>query len=808
MPVGKKGLDLCQVMRMSSRLPCAAMPNAAPSITNPNSIPIELNVSSRLGGDGVADPLTTLKMLDDEQEWNAFSKPDPSASGRWESNVLIEGMHCAACALTIEDALRGVQGVCAVEVSAGSHRAKVVWESDKTAPSGWMHAIHQAGYRALPANDAFSRERRQVESRKALWRMMVAGFCMMQVMMYAYPAYTAEPGDLSLELEQLLRWASWVLSLPVIFFSCAPFFANAWRDILHRRISMDLPVALGMLITFAVSTAGTFDPTGTFGHEVFFDSLTMFVFFLLAGRWLELRLRDKTAGALEALMNRLPDSVIRVHADGGFERVAVRRLKVGDVIRVLPGEAFPADGMLLAGVTSVDESLLTGESRPLTRKVGDELISGSHNLSSVVDMRVDRQGEHTRFAQIVSLMESASTTKPPLAKLADTIAKPFLVGVLIAAGLACAYWWPTDPEKALMVAVSVLVVTCPCALSLATPAAMLSAAGALAKRGGLGRRLDAFESLAAVDTVMFDKTGTLTQDAMSLGKVFVRVGFTEQEALALAGALAQYSLHPASKSILEAARATPLEAKWLISDAVEQAGQGVQAKLTWPDHHEDQSVLRLGSASFCGLAPQESAALTVFLSDGNGWLASFELQEVIRPDAAQTVAGLQSLGLAVHLLSGDASNAANRVAQKVGIQEAKGQCSPQDKLNFLRNSQVEGHKVAVVGDGLNDGPVLAGAHASFAFGQAVPLAQAQADFLVSGSRLRNVLDAVVLSRRTLLIVRQNLWWAAFYNATCVPLAIVGWLPAWLAGLGMASSSLLVVLNALRLSNAAQFSQED
>ena len=451
MPVGKKGLDLCQVMRMSSRLPCAAMPNAAPSIANPNSIPIELNVRSRLGGDGVADPLTTLKMLDDEQEWNAFSKPDPSASGRWESNVLIEGMHCAACALTIEDALRGVQGVCAVEVSAGGHRAKVVWESDKTAPSGWMHAIHQAGYRALPANDAFARERRQVESRKALWRMMVAGFCMMQVMMYAYPAYTAEPGDLSLELEQLLRWASWVLSLPVIFFSCAPFFANAWRDILHRRISMDLPVALGMLITFAVSTAGTFDPTGTFGHEVFFDSLTMFVFFLLAGRWLELRLRDKTAGALEALMNRLPDSVIRVHADGGFERVAVRRLKVGDVIRVLPGEAFPADGMLLAGVTSVDESLLTGESRPLTRKVGDELISGSHNLSSVVDMRVDRLGEHTRFAQIVSLMESASTTKPPLAKLADTIAKPFLVGVLIAAGLACAYWWPTDPEKALMV---------------------------------------------------------------------------------------------------------------------------------------------------------------------------------------------------------------------------------------------------------------------------------------------------------------------------------------------------------------------
>jgi Cu2+-exporting ATPase len=334
----------------------------------------EPRVNPMVSADGSAEGLAALKILDDEQEWSAFSKPDPGANGRWESNVLIEGMHCAACALTIEDAIKRVPGVFAVEVSAGSHRAKVVWEAQQTVPSGWMHAVQQAGYRAVPANDAFARERRRAESRKALWRMMVAGLCMMQVMMYAYPAYTAAPGDLTPELEQLLRWASWVLSLPVIFFSCAPFFSNAWRDVMHRRISMDLPVALGMLITFAVSTAGTFVPAGAFGREVYFDSLTMFVFFLLAGRWLELRLRDRTAGALEALMNRLPDSVVRLLADGAFERVPVRRLRVGDVIRVLPGEAFPADGVLLMGVTSVDESLLTGESLPLKRVVGDEVI--------------------------------------------------------------------------------------------------------------------------------------------------------------------------------------------------------------------------------------------------------------------------------------------------------------------------------------------------------------------------------------------------------------------------------------------------
>ena len=748
-----------------------------------------------------------LALLDEEQEWTAFSRPVAQQPGCWESNVLIEGMYCAACALTIEDALQNVPGVRSVEVSAGSHRAKVVWESQAVSPSGWMQAVHKAGYRALPANDAFARERRLAESRKALWRMMVAGLCMMQVMMYAYPAYVAQPGDLTVEMEQLLRWASWVLSLPVIFFSCGPFFSSAWQDVLHRRISMDLPVALGMLITFVVSSAGTFDPAGIFGHEVYFDSLTMFVFFLLAGRWLELRLRDRTAGALETLMNRLPDSVLRLRADGHFERVPVRRLQVGDVVRILPGEAFPADGVLLQGHTSVDEALLTGESRPLTRQVGDEVISGSHNLSAMVQMRIDRVGEQTRFAQIVNLMESASTSKPAMARLADTIAKPFLIAVLIAAGVACAYWWQTDPERALMVAVSVLIVTCPCALSLATPAAMLSAAGALAKRGVLVRRLNAFESLADVDTVLFDKTGTLTRDAMVVNQIRVRQGTTQQQALALAAMLAQHSLHPLSRALVSAARLEDASTHWRVAQVTEQAGQGVRAEVSSASGSEPAIRLRLGSASFCGITPVNASALQVHLSDDAGWLASFEFQEDIRQDAQETVAALQRAGISVYLLSGDASDAAHRVAEKVGISEVRGNCSPQDKLDFLREFQDQGHRVAVVGDGLNDGPVLAGAHVSFAFGQAVPLAQAQADFLVSGGRLTNVVEALTLSRRTLTIVRQNLSWAAIYNAVCVPLAVFGLLPAWLAGLGMASSSLLVVVNALRLSNDAQFERK-
>ena len=739
-----------------------------------------------------------LHLLDDPLEWSTFSRADALRANCWESNILIEGMHCAACALTLEDALLRVPGVVLAEVSAGSHRARIVWSADAVRPSGWMRAIQTAGYWGVPANDAFARERRKSESRKALWRLAVAGLCMMQVLMYAYPAYVAAPGVLTLEMEQLLRWASWVLTLPVILFSCGPFFSSALRDILQRRVSMDLPVALGMLITFVVSSAGTFEPQGIFGREVYFDSLTMFVFFLLSGRWLELRLRDRTAGALEALMNRLPDSVARRTHEGGYERVPLRRLLPADVIRVLPGETFPVDGVLIEGETMVDEALLTGESHPLARGVGDPVIAGSHNLSSVVLAEVQRVGDQTRFAQIVALMEAASTTKPHLARLADRIAKPFLIGVLLAASLAGAYWWGDDPGHAMMVAVAVLIVTCPCALSLATPAAMLAAAGNLARGGVLVRRLDAFEALAGVDTVMFDKTGTLTRDAMVVASTQVRDGVAAAQALAMAAALAQHSLHPVSRALVAAAGALP---GWNADSVAEVAGRGIRGHVWSGDCRTAAFNLCLGSAEFCAVKRSDSDSPTAYLSDQHGWLATFELHEDVRPDALATVVALQRADISVHLLSGDSGSAAARVAAQVSIAGFQGDCEPQDKLYFLRKAQEAGHKVAVVGDGLNDGPVLAGAHVSFAFGQAVPLAQAQADFVVLGDQLGAVAKTLLLARRTLRIVRQNLWWAASYNAVCVPLAVVGWMPAWLAGLGMALSSLLVVLNALRLSNS-------
>lgn len=794
-------------------------------------------------------------VLDDPAEWMSFGKPlvstgapsssvmDPARVPVWESHIVLEGMYCATCAFTIEAALRAVPGVQHAEVSAATHRARVVWAASEVKPSQWMAAVRSTGYGAVPAQDAQARQLRQAANRKALWRWLLATFVMMQVMMYAWPAYD-RPDDLVMEMETLLRWASWVICIPMMIWCCGPFFRGAWGGLKQKRISMDLPVVLGMVITFVISSLGTFNPEGMFGREVFYDSLVMFVCFLLTGRWLEMRLRERTAGALDAVLNRLPESIEQQQADGSFVRVALRCLGVGDVIRVLPGEAFPADGEVLQGRSQADEALLTGESRPISKAVGDMVIAGSYNLSAPLQVQIKVLGADTKFAQIVDLMESAGTQKPRLAQLADKVAGPFLVAVLLLAAGAAAYWWGDDPGHALMVAATVLIVTCPCALSLATPVAMLTAAGTLARQGVLVRQLQGLESLAGVDTVVFDKTGTLTQDGMSVSASYSREAGEALQWQAVAAAVAQQSMHPVSRAV--AAWGAPHAGAWQVLELEEISGQGLRAQVALAveaaaDAERDALGgatacpphtlwVRLGSAAFAAGQGAVDAAVdsvgkaphwmpcdvpqAVFLgleNEANGaassqLVAAFALHEGVRPEAAAVVQALQAQGIDVQLLSGDAQAAVQRVAQQVGIAQAYAACSPQDKLAHLQALQAKGHLVAMVGDGLNDGPVLAGAHVSFAFGRAVPLAQSRSDFVVLGDNLGLVLRTAMFSRKTLRVVRQNLWWSAAYNAVSVPFAVVGLMPPWLAGLGMALSSLLVVLNAARLARmtAAQW----
>jgi Cu2+-exporting ATPase len=747
--------------------------------------------------------------LDDQQEWTEFSDRvaiDPK-DDRWTSQVMVGGMRCTACGFSVEAVLRALPGVLEAQVNPASRRARIVWVSTVTKPSVWFEACAAAGYPLLPASPTSVHGENARELRTALWRWLVSGLCMMQVMMYAYPAYIARPGEMSSDALELLRWASWVLTLPVMLFCCGPFFRSAWRDLRAGRISMELPVAFGVAITFVVSTAATFDPNGSWGQEVYFDSLTMFVFFLLTGRWLEAKLKTRTAGALDALLHRLPDSVERLSGDERWQRVSPRQLVVGDIVRVWPGEAFPADGLLVDGDTSADEALLSGESRPVPRGRGDCVLAGSHNISAPVKMRVERVGAETRFANIVRLMERAALEKPRLVRLADRFAYPFLWGVLVSAAVAAALWWSDGPGKALMVAVSVLVVTCPCALSLATPAAMLASAGALARAGVLTANLQSLETLASIDTVVFDKTGTLTTDTPQLERVYCRRGLLPGDALEIGAALGSLSLHPAARALVNAWSAQFRNPpQWELSGTLEMAGQGVQASRRRANSKfspNPEIKTRLGSATFCTVQPLQIDGMQIHLTDDQGWMASFVLSENLRADAAQAVVALKRQGISVRMLSGDQDASARRAAARAGIAAVQGECTPEEKLNVLWRLQAEGRRVVMIGDGLNDGPSLARADASFAFGESVPMSRAKADFVVLGDELIKIPDAMAQARRTLQVIRQNLAWAAGYNAICVPVAIVGWLPAWLAGLGMAASSLAVLLNASRLALARQ-----
>jgi Cu2+-exporting ATPase len=745
-----------------------------------------------------------LDVLDDPVEQQRFTRwVEDGGRQVAESSFQVSGMYCAACSGVIESALTGVDGVVSAQVGSASQRAKVRWDPKRTQVSALVKAVRSAGYDAVPDAAAPAREQRRVERRAALWRVFVASFCAMQVMMFATPSYVATGDELAPDLRQLLNWGSWVVSIPVLLFSAGPFLRNAWRSLRLRRISMDVPVALGILVTFIASTGATFDPDGAFGHEVYFDSFTMFVSFLLAGRFLEMTVRHRAAESLEAALSGMPETALRLEPNGEAMPVSVLRLRAGDRVRVPLGSAFPADGRLLIGPTQADESLLTGESSPVTRQAGDEVVGGSLNVGAPVDMQVERVGADTRFEAIVSMLRDALSQRPALARQADQWAGPFLWGILALAGLAAVAWSWYDPSRALWVAVSVLIVTCPCALSLAAPAALVAAARALARRGVVLQRLDALEALASMSRLFLDKTGTLTQDQPALVALHDASGAVldltaSPVEVGDAALLAAWSAHPLSKVLAQRAPAA-VEDRW---QAVrEQPGSGLEGR------RADGSVWRLGSrawvlGSSSDVAPAtDQPVVQVWFGPVGQLRWCFEFAEQLRPDALSAVEALRAGGVGLGLLSGDASRRVAHIAEQVGIADVVAGAQPQDKLAHLSRAQARGERVGMVGDGVNDAPVLARADVSFAMGQGALVARVHADAVVVSGRLQDVVMARQLAQRTMQVVRQNLIWAATYNLACIPLALAGYLPPWAAGLGMALSSLLVVGNATRLAYA-------
>jgi Cu2+-exporting ATPase len=741
------------------------------------------------------------------QELGLFDHPDvqksfvrPISEHEREAALILEGITCSACVWLNEQHIARQPGVTAVDINYATRRARVRWDEQKIKLSQILEAVAAIGYRAHPYDSAKSELLAQKERRTALWRLFVAGFGMMQVMMYAIPVYLADEGTMTADIEQLMRWASLILTVPVISYSAAPFFSHAWRDIKLMRVGMDVPVALGVGSAFAASVWATLTASG----QVYFDSVTMFVFFLLGGRFLEMVARQRSARGVEALARVLPAFVSRYanYPQGEPERVAVAELVVGDIVLVKPGEVIPADCEIVEGSSSADESLLTGESRPVAKQKGDAVIGGSMNIGSPLTLRVERVGESTRLASIQRLMERAATEKPKIVELADRIASRFVGALLILAVIAGAVWWRLDPSQALWVFVAVLVVSCPCALSLATPAALTVATGVLSRNGVLVTRGHAIETLARATHFVFDKTGTLTEGKPALLDTLVIGDVTRDEALTLAAAMELGSEHPIGQALRNAAADLSAIASEDIQGARAVTGKGVEAE--WRGES-----LRLGSPEFAGALhghplPERARQwralgdTIVALSGSKEWKAIFRLSDRPRQGAAQAMVALRALGIELSAMSGDAPETVARIAEDLGIGSAKGGMTPEDKHDAIRQLQASGALVAMVGDGVNDAPVLAQAHVSVAMGGGTDLARSQGDVVLLSNDLSHLAVGVATARQTLRVIQQNLAWAFAYNIVAIPLAMAGLVTPWLAGIGMSASSLLVVLNALRL----------
>ncbi len=772
-----------------------------------------------LGGrEAMPEALRDLGLFDlpeVQKEWvRPMTGSDGQVSGQArEVSLILEGITCAACVWLNETHLARQPGVIRVEINYATRRARLCWDERETRLSRLIAAIAAIGYRAHPYDPAVLDQLAGKERRTALWRLFVAGFGMMQVMMYAVPVYLAGAGEMTPDIEQLMRWASLVLTLPVMGYSAAPFFRSAWRDLGQRRLGMDVPVALGIGAAFAASCWATLTAAG----EVYFDSVTMFVFFLLLGRYFELMARQRALRGVEERTRALPLFASRLTAFPSLndERVAVAQLAAGDLVLVRPGETLPVDGRVVQGESAADESLLTGESRSCPKTVGDTVTGGSLNVGSPLVVRVEQVGQQTRLATIQQLVERAATEKPQLLALADRIAAHFVRVLIVLAVVTALAWYFVDPARMLWVFVAVLVVSCPCALSLATPAAMSVAIGTLSRLGVLVTRGHAIETLARVDHFVFDKTGTLTEGRLALVAVLPLGTPAEPELLHLAATLEQASEHPMGRALCRAAEegggsSTALPETLEMVKAV--TGQGIEARLSG-------RCLRVGTLPFVAAlhgqelpplagcwraAALQEAGSVIALGDEQGWLGLFHLADQVRAETPALLAELRALGIRVSMLSGDAAETVVAVAGRLGIAEARGGLSPEEKHDCLEQWQAAGQVVAMVGDGVNDAPVLARAQVSVAVGGAADLAQKSADIVLLGADIRALATAVRFARRTLRIIRQNLWWAFFYNLSAIPLAMLGFVTPWMAGIGMSSSSLLVVLNALRLQSAGRF----
>jgi len=726
-----------------------------------------------------------LKLYDSADVQREFVQPLPN--GQAQAQLVIEGISCAACVWLLEKHIGALTGVISFNVNLTNHRARLVWQTDQYPLSQMLGQILAIGYTPHPYHPNREEQLHHKEYKRALGRLAVAGAGMMQAMMMAMALYLSDPSTMDAQMHQFIRWASLVVSTPVVFYSARPFFVAAWRDLKTRHLSMDVPVSIAIGGAYTASVWATLMQTG----EVYFDSVSMFTFFLLIGRFFEMKARHRTGLAGNALVNLLPASATLIHK-GVESLVPVSELKRGDRVLVKPGHAIPTDSILFSQSASIDESALTGESLPVTRKLGEALTGGTLNVEQAIEIEVVAPSSDGRMSSILNLLDRAQAEKPPVAFVADKIASYFVAAVLITACVVSFIWWNIRPEDALWITLSVLVVTCPCALSLATPTALTAAIGSLRQMGILITRGHVMESLAQADTLVFDKTGTLTLGKLSIRQTLPLADLSEEECLALAGALESRSEHPIASAFAPYFNAAPSWVNSQVGEGVEGEVRGLRLRLGKPAY---------AAQAFGAQAPTapDDTGLWLLLASEQGPLCWFIIDDELRPKAQEAIALLKSLKLNVVMLTGDTQSNGARVAQTLGIDHVMAQMTPEAKLDWVNQQQASGARIIMVGDGINDIPVLTGAQTSIAMSEATDLAKTSADAVLMSSDLHSLASAIKQARRTRRIIKQNISWSLFYNILALPLAAAGFIAPWMAAIGMSASSLVVVGNALRLT---------
>ena len=738
---------------------------------------------------------TAIKPVDEdvgiEDSWMRYDERhslwgNPLKNGCYELLLQAEGIRCAACAWLIRSQLEAREGIDQVQVDVTTGFVRINWQPDKLRLSKIAAILAGVGYRPhLPLAGAEAMGRQQ-ERRDALKRLGVAGLGMMQVMMFAAALYAGDAMGIAEGPERFLQLISLIVTTPVLLYSGRVFYSSAWRSLSHRRVGMDVPVALAISIAFIMSCINFLSGNG----HVYFDSVVMFIFFLSLGRYAELVIRHQNLQTGLALARLLPEWAELIK-DGQTEKVPATDLRITDVVRVRAGQTFPADGVVISGSSEVDEALLTGESRPVEKHPGDVVIAGSINRTQTIEFEVSKNPDDSTVSVMGRMLLKSQTHRSRYTRLSERYAGWFVAVVLLVASLTALWWLTHDITMLFPSTLAVLVISCPCALSLATPAAIASSSRALLEQGVLLTRSEALEILGTIDTIVFDKTGTLTSGSPSIVNTVVNPDREEHDVeavLRIAALLEIDSSHPVSKAFAD------IHVKRVSVQDIINHDNGVEGRV-------DGTRYRLGNAAFThvNVLDFSSGFGRLWLADETGWIARFDLDDGLRDSALETINALRDRGLELIMLSGDNQQAVASVAKRTGIGTWYAEQTPRMKMEFLESLQDGGKTVLMVGDGVNDAPVLSVANISMTVSGASELANSTADFIMTGKSLNNIVNTLETGDRTRSVIRQNLLWALTYNLLAVPFAAAGLIVPWMAALGMSLSSLLVVMNSGRLA---------